>query len=58
MRYPGEVYVRSNKEYKGLPEVEFPFHDKTITVTHCGRLCLKGKKNKPNKCFRRSKCWD
>lgn len=44
MRYPGEVYVPSNKEYKGLPEVDYPFHDKMIAVTHCGRLCLKGKK--------------
>ncbi|MGX6642352.1 hypothetical protein, partial [Legionella pneumophila] len=44
MRYPGEVYIPSNKEYKGLPEVDYPFHDKMITVTHCGRLCLKGKK--------------
>ncbi|WP_457589781.1 integrase core domain-containing protein, partial [Legionella pneumophila] len=37
MRYPGEVYIPSNKEYKGLPEVDYPFHDKMITVTHCGR---------------------
>ena len=44
MRYPGEVYVPSSKEYKGPPEVEYPFHDKTITVTSCGRVCLKGKK--------------
>jgi transposase InsO family protein len=44
MRYPGEIYAPSNREYKGLPEVDYPFHDKMITVTHCGRLCLKGKK--------------
>jgi transposase InsO family protein len=44
MKYPGEIYVPSNKVYRGLPDVEYPFHDKTITVTHCGRVCLKGKK--------------
>ncbi|WP_244940995.1 transposase [Legionella sainthelensi] len=44
MKYPGEVYIPSSKEYKGLPEVDYPFHDKIITVTHWGRICLKGKK--------------
>lgn len=44
MKYPGEIYVPSNKIYKGLPDVNYPFHDKTITVTNCGRVCLKGKK--------------
>jgi putative transposase len=23
-----------------LPPVEYPFHDRVITVTECGRLCL------------------
>lgn len=44
MKYPGEIYVPSTKVYRGLPDVEYPFHDKTITVTNCGRACLKGKK--------------
>jgi hypothetical protein len=22
----------------------YPFHDQTVTVTHCGRLCFKGRK--------------
>nr|WP_237699756.1 integrase core domain-containing protein [Coxiella burnetii] len=44
MKYPGELYVPSTRKYEGLPPVEYPFHDKTITVTHCGRICLKGKK--------------
>jgi len=44
MKYPGEIYVPSTKVYRGLPDVEYPFHDKTITVTNCGRVCLKGKK--------------
>jgi len=44
MQYPGEIYHKSSRVYKGLPDIEYPFHDKTIMVTHCGRLCLKGKK--------------
>lgn len=44
MQYPAELYVPSSKKYEGLPEVEYPLHDKTITVTQCGRICLKGKK--------------
>lgn len=44
MKYPGEVYTPSLKKYEGLPEVEYPFHDKIITVTNCGRICLYGKK--------------
>ncbi|WP_244946952.1 integrase core domain-containing protein [Legionella israelensis] len=44
MKMPAELYTSSQKEYKGLAEVEYPFHDKTITVTNCGRVCLGGKK--------------
>lgn len=44
MKFPTELYVPSNKTYQGLPPVEYPFHDKTILVTHCGRICLKNKK--------------
>jgi putative transposase len=28
----------------GLPDADYPFHDKTIVVTHCGRICLGSKK--------------
>ncbi len=44
MKCPSEVYQPSNKPYKGLVEVEYPFHDKTITVTRCGRICLNNRK--------------
>lgn len=39
-QYPGEVYTPSAREYR-LPErPEYPFHDRTIRVTQCGRLCI------------------
>jgi len=44
MKYPAEVYRPSEKPYEELPEVEYPFHDRTLMVTDCGRICIKGKK--------------
>lgn len=40
MKYPAELYRHSPNPYRGLGELEYPFHDRTITVTHCGRICL------------------
>jgi len=39
MKLPAEVYETSQRPYRGLPELDYPFHDKTITVTRCGRIC-------------------
>lgn len=44
MKCPAEVYSASRKEYNGLPELEYPLHDREIIVTSCGRLCLHRKK--------------
>lgn len=44
MKYPAELYRPSTRPYTGLPELEYPFHDRTITVTQCGRLCLGARK--------------
>jgi putative transposase len=44
MKYPREVYQPSLRPYHGLGEVAYPFHDRTITVTCCGRICIHGKK--------------
>ena len=40
MKYPAELYTPSPRPYGGLPELEYPFHDRTITVTRCGRICM------------------
>jgi putative transposase len=40
MQYPGEIYTPSLRSYNGLSDVEYPFHDQTITVTQCGRICI------------------
>ena len=44
MRFPAELYTRSRRLYHGLEELHYPFHDKTITVTECGRACFEGHK--------------
>ena len=40
MKYPAEVYSPSLRLYEGLPPVEYPFHDRTIQITSCGRICI------------------
>ena len=40
MKCPAEVYAPSTRPYAGLPEIQYPFHDKEIIVTCCGRICM------------------
>jgi putative transposase len=40
MKYPVELYQSSPRPYHGLDELRYPFHDRTITVTQCGRICF------------------
>ena len=44
MKCPQELYTPSRRAYNGLPEVEYPFHDKDVIVTACGRICMRRKK--------------
>ena len=44
MKCPAEIYQPSPRPYHGLPDIDYPFHDKTIVVTRCGRICLGHKK--------------
>jgi transposase InsO family protein len=44
MQCPAQVYTESVRPYRGIPDPYYPFHDKTIVVTNCGRLCLYRKK--------------
>jgi transposase InsO family protein len=44
MKMPGEVYTPSTRCYTGLPGLLYPFHDRTVVVTSCGRICLHRKK--------------
>jgi transposase InsO family protein len=44
MKCPNQVYVASPRPYQGLPDVDYPFHDRQLLVTACGRICLHRKK--------------
>jgi transposase InsO family protein len=51
MKCPADLYTPSNRQYQGLPELEYPLHDREAIVTHCGRLCLHRKKINISKVF-------
>ena len=44
MKCPAEIYNASLRPYRGIKESHYPFHDRTVMVTSCGRLCLYRKK--------------
>ncbi|MDP9811269.1 hypothetical protein J2W42_004132 [Rhizobium tibeticum] len=41
MKVPVDLYTPSARRYNGLPEIDYPFHDRDALVTHCGRICKK-----------------
>jgi transposase InsO family protein len=44
MKVPNDLYVPSVRPYQGIGELEYPFHDRDIIVTSCGRICMHRKK--------------
>jgi transposase InsO family protein len=44
MKCPAELYTASPRPYQGLPDLQYPFHDRDILVTACGRICMHKKK--------------
>jgi hypothetical protein len=42
--YPGDVYTPSAREYLPPEDPEYPYHDRTIRVTLCGRICMGSRK--------------
>jgi len=41
MKRPGELYRNSPRPYRGLPDVTYPGYDKSLLISHCGRVCVK-----------------
>ena len=39
-----KIFDRYKNCYRGLEDLTYPFHDHTITVTGCGRICFKRRK--------------
>ena len=44
MRTPAEAYSASPRPYQGLPELNYPLHDRDVLVTACGRICMHRKR--------------
>ena len=44
MKTPAELYRPSPRSYQGLPEIDYPLHDRDALVTACGRICMMRKK--------------
>lgn len=44
MKVPADLYARSSRVYRGLEHLTYPFHDHTIAVTRCSRICFQGRK--------------
>ena len=44
MQCPAERYQPSSRPYRGLPDLDYPLHDKAVTVTTCGRICFNRQK--------------
>jgi len=51
MKCPAEIYSASCRPYQGIQDLNYPFHDKTVVVTNCGRLCLYRKKINLSTCL-------
>jgi putative transposase len=48
---PAEVHQPSPRPYPGLPDVDYPFHERITIVSRCGRICLGGKEINFNAVF-------
>ena len=44
MKPPADIYRPATRSYTGLPEIEYPLHDRDALVTACGRICMHRKK--------------
>lgn len=48
---PGDIYTPSAREYRPPEEPEYPWHDRVIRVTRCGRICIGKRKINLSKVF-------
>jgi hypothetical protein len=39
-----DIYLPASRIYRGLPEIDYPMHDRDVLVTACGRICMHKKK--------------
>ena len=51
MKFPGELYQPSDRPYAGIGRIDYPMHERIVTVSHCGRICIKSLKIGLSKVF-------
>jgi transposase len=51
MRYPGEIYTPSPRPSRDSELPQYPFHDRSVCVTRCGRTCIGKRKINPSQVF-------
>ena len=39
-KYPAQLYTPSPRQYRVPDEPDYPFHDRAVRVTQCGRICI------------------
>jgi putative transposase len=44
MKPPSSLYTPSTRPYRGLEELDYPYHDWTAVITTCGRICYQRRK--------------
>jgi len=49
--YPADLFTPSARFYAPPPQPEYPYHDKSVRVTSCGRICIGRRKINLSKVF-------
>jgi transposase InsO family protein len=49
--YPADLYTPSARIYRPPLEPEYPYHDRTVRITSCGRICIGKRKINLSKVF-------
>lgn len=44
MKCPSSLYKKSRRPYQGLPDITYPGYDRSLLISHCGRVCFKSLK--------------
>lgn len=55
-KYLAVLYTPSTRIYKELPDIDYPFADRIVTITTCSRICMDNK-NQYQHSVCRAKSW-
>ena len=49
---PLKIHTPSSRIHDGLPDIDYPFHDREVPITAFGRICMHRKKSTSPPCSR------